>query len=233
MIYTYSIHRLLGLVFRHDFLQGKRESPTPQPRHMSSTSRDTHVKRVDVSPYRPSSTMTLMSWVGAMLIAVLAILVQLASSHTIDLHPDSEYCFYEDMHVGDEMTLTYQVSGGGHLDIDTTVRDPSGRLLFEQKHKDTGTYDFVADTDGRHQYCFSNNFSVVTDKTLSFNVHGVLYLTEEEGLIPAERELRDLANNIQLFKDEQEYLSMRERVHRNTAESTNSRVNGGPSCKRC
>lgn len=122
------------------------------------------------------------------------------------------------------MTLTYQVSGGGHLDIDTTVRDPSGRLLFEQKHKDTGTYDFVADTDGRHQYCFSNKFSVVTDKTLSFNVHGVLYLTEEEGLIPAERELRDLANNIQLFKDEQEYLSMRERVHRNTAESTNSRV---------
>lgn len=222
--HTYSVYRLLGLVFRHDFLQGKRESPTPQPRHMSSTSRDTHVKRVDVSPYRPSSTMTLMSWVGAMLIAVLAILVQLASSHTIDLHPESEYCFYEDMHVGDEMTLTYQVSGGGHLDIDTTVRDPSGRLLFEQKHKDTGTYDFVADTDGRHQYCFSNKFSVVTDKTLSFNVHGVLYLTEEEGLIPAERELRDLANNIQLFKDEQEYLSMRERVHRNTAESTNSRV---------
>ena len=64
----------------------------------------------------------------------------------------------------------------------------------------------------------------MADKTLSFNVHGVLYLTEEEGLIPAERELRDLANNIQLFKDEQEYLSMRERVHRNTAESTNSRV---------
>ena len=55
-------------------------------------------------------------------------------------------------------------------------------------------------------------------------MHGVLYLTEEEGLIPAERELRELANNVQLFKDEKEYLVMRERVHRNTAESTNSRV---------
>ena len=55
-------------------------------------------------------------------------------------------------------------------------------------------------------------------------MHGILYLTEEEGLIPAERELRDLATNVQLFKDEQEYLVMRERVHRNTAESTNSRV---------
>ena len=59
--------------------------------------------------------MTLMSWVGAMLIAVLAILVQLASSHTIDLHPESEYCFYEDMHVGDEMTLTYQVLSLIHI----------------------------------------------------------------------------------------------------------------------
>ena len=58
---------------------------------------------------------------------------------------------------------------------------------------------------------------MVTDKMLSFNVHGVLYLTDEEGLIPAERELRELANNVQLFKDEQDYLSMRERVHRNSA----------------
>lgn len=55
-------------------------------------------------------------------------------------------------------------------------------------------------------------------------MHGILYLTEEEGLIPAERELRELATNVQLFKDEQEYLVMRERVHRNTAESTNSRI---------
>ncbi|KAI3625432.1 hypothetical protein CBS9595_000793 [Malassezia furfur] len=127
-------------------------------------------------------------------------------AHTIDLLPHTEHCFFEDMHVGDEMTLTYQVSGGGHLDIDVRIRDPDGQLLFQQLRKDTGTYDFVADADGR------------------FNVHGILYLTEEEGLIPAERELRDLATNVQLFKDEQEYLVMRERVHRNTAESTNSRV---------
>lgn len=168
--------------------------------------------------------MTPVSWVLRVALAVVAVLLPLAAAHTIDMAPNSEYCFYEDMHVGDEMTLTYQVSGGGHLDVDVRVRDPSGQLLFEQLHKDTGTYEFIADSDGRHVYCFSNKFSVVTDKTLSFNVHGVLYLTEEEGLIPAERELRELANNIQMFKDEQEYLALRERVHRNTAESTNGRV---------
>ncbi|WFD26884.1 p24 complex component [Malassezia nana] len=149
-------------------------------------------------------------------IGLLAILVQLAWSHTIDLLPSSEYCFFEDMHIGDEMTLTYQVSGGGHLDIDARIKNPEGQLLYENLRKDTGTYDFVAEMDGRYTYCFSNEFSMVSDKVLSFNVHGVLYLTDEEGLIPAERELRDLANNMQLFKDEQDYLSMRERVHRNT-----------------
>lgn len=152
-------------------------------------------------------------WVGA---AVWAWLVVCVAAHTIDLLPSSEHCFFEDMHVGDEMTLTYQVSGGGHLDIDVRVKDPDNQLLFQQLRKDTGTYDFVAEMDGRYTYCFSNEFSTVTDKTLSFNVHGILYLTEEEGLIPAERELRELATNVQMFKDEQEYLVMRERVHRNS-----------------
>lgn len=156
-----------------------------------------------------------MLWVKVA-IGVLVILAQLAWSHTIDLLPSTEYCFFEDMHIGDEMTLTYQVSGGGHLDIDARIKNPQGQLLYENRRKDTGTYDFVAELDGRYTYCFSNEFSMVTDKVLSFNVHGVLYLTDEEGLIPAERELRDLANNMQLFKDEQDYLSMRERVHRNS-----------------
>ena len=39
-----------------------------------------------------------------------------------------------------------------------------------------------------------------------------------------EREIRSLANGLQAVKDEQEYIVVRERVHRNTAESTNSRV---------
>ncbi|WFD23039.1 p24 complex component [Malassezia equina] len=164
-----------------------------------------------------------MLW-AKVLIGVLAVLVQLAWTHTIDLFPSTEYCFFEDMHIGDEMTLTYQVSGGGHLDIDTRIKDPEGEMLYENLKKDTGTYDFVADKDGRYTYCFSNAFSMLSDKVLSFNVHGVLYLTDEEGLIPAERELRELANNVQLFKDEQNYLSMRERVHRNTTESTNARI---------
>jgi hypothetical protein len=39
-----------------------------------------------------------------------------------------------------------------------------------------------------------------------------------------EREIRSLANGLAAVKDEQEYIVVRERTHRNTAESTNARV---------
>ena len=43
-------------------------------------------------------------------------------------------------------------------------------------------------------------------------------------IAPIEREVRDLAVGLQAVKDEQEYIVIRERRHRDTAESTNSRV---------
>ncbi|KAJ3572639.1 hypothetical protein NP233_g2957 [Leucocoprinus birnbaumii] len=62
------------------------------------------------------------------------------------------------------------------------------------------------------------------DKMVSFNVHGVIYVDEDEAVAPIEREIRNLAIGLTSVKDEQEYIVVRERVHRNTAESTNSRV---------
>lgn len=41
---------------------------------------------------------------------------------------------------------------------------------------------------------------------------------------PIEREIRQLSHGLQAVKDEQEYIVVRERTHRNTAESTNERV---------
>jgi len=43
-------------------------------------------------------------------------------------------------------------------------------------------------------------------------------------MAPIEREVRNLAIGLQGVKDEQEYIVVRERTHRNTAESTNDRV---------
>ena len=45
-----------------------------------------------------------------------------------------------------------------------------------------------------------------------------------EIVAPIEREIRALAHGLTSVKDEQEYIVVRERTHRNTAESTNARV---------
>lgn len=82
-----------------------------------------------------------------------------------------------------------------------------------------------------------------TDPSSSFNVHGVVYVVgdgqsysssvKDQTLIclqlidvvaPIEREIRKLAAGLVSVKDEQEYIIVREKTHRNTAESTNSRV---------
>jgi hypothetical protein len=55
-------------------------------------------------------------------------------------------------------------------------------------------------------------------------VHGVLYVSDDENMAPLEKEVRNLIQGMQAVKDEQEYIVVRERVHRNTAESTNDRV---------
>jgi len=49
-------------------------------------------------------------------------------------------------------------------------------------------------------------------------------LPSSDVVAPIEREIRTLAQALTSVKDEQEYIVVRERTHRNTAESTNSRV---------
>lgn len=160
-------------------------------------------------------SFALLSALASLILLLLSTTASVGA-HMIELGPHSSECFFEDLHHGDQMTLTYQVGGGGHLDIDTVLYDPHSRPLFKQERKDTGTYSFTAQDDGRYTYCFSNDFSTVSDKTVSFNVHGIIYVPDEGDMLPIEREIRDLAAGLQAVKDEQEYLVIRERVHRNS-----------------
>ena len=50
----------------------------------------------------------------------------------------------------------------------------------------------------------------------SFNVHGVLYVEDSGEVAPVEAEIRALSTGLQGVKDEQEYIVVRERVHRDS-----------------
>ncbi|KAF7313585.1 Supernatant protein factor [Mycena chlorophos] len=158
-------------------------------------------------------------------LALFLLLPALLHAHIIDIEAGKKECFFEDLHKHDKMTVTYQVGGGGHLDIDFWLSDPESRVLGKQVRQSTGTVSITAEKDGRHDYCFSNQMSAIADKIVSFNVHGVIYVGEDADIVaPIEREIRRFSNGLQSIKDEQEYIVVRERTHRNTAESTNSRV---------
>ena len=79
--------------------------------------------------------------------------------------------------------------------------------------------------DGRYTYCFSNEAWSANSKEVSFNVHGVVYVPESEApQEPIEKEIRSMVEILNQVRDEQGYIVVRERTHRNTAESTNARV---------
>ncbi|KAL7276714.1 p24 complex component [Rhizina undulata] len=164
------------------------------------------------------------------ILAGAALLAASAAAHNIQLYPHSRECFHETLHRDDRMTVTFQVGdrefgGAGNLDVDFWIQDPSGALKVSEHAASSGDYSFEAHLDGKYTYCFSNENSNVGTKEVSFNVHGIVYVPEEpESSDPLEREVRNLGEMLNQVKDEQEYIVVRERVHRNTAESTNARV---------
>jgi len=165
-----------------------------------------------------------MAQIWSFTVLLFSLCISTSLGHIIEVQASQKECFFEDLHVNDKMTVTYQVGGGGNLDIDFWLADPNGLALGKHLKQSTGTVSTTAEIDGRYEYCFSNEMSTIADKIVSFNVHGIVYVGEDETIAPIEREIRDLANGLQSVKDEQEYIVIRERVHRNTAESKNDRV---------
>ncbi|ORX36898.1 supernatant protein factor, C-terminal domain-containing protein [Kockovaella imperatae] len=145
------------------------------------------------------------------------------TAHRIEIDPGEKACFYEQLQHKDRMSVTYEVGGataGGHLDIDFYASDPTGKTFYSQYKQPTGSLSMEAASSGKYEYCFDNTMSTFSTKTLSFSVHGTLFSEDEEQIAPVEREIRNLGNSLQLVKDEQAYLVQREKIHRNTAEST-------------
>merc|ERR1712217_595517 len=160
--------------------------------------------RVTATPPKSAPTATMAPILGVFfaLISFLAI----GNAHNIQMRAHSRECFHESLHKDDKMTVTFQVGdrefgGSGNLDIDFWIENPRGGHEIEQRSVSSGDYSFDAKHDGRYMYCFSNEHWSANSK-----------------------EVRQLTELLAQVKDEQGYIVIRERTHRNTAESTNARV---------
>ncbi|VEU22404.1 DEKNAAC103485 [Brettanomyces naardenensis] len=166
------------------------------------------------------------------LLSLLSVLLftQVIEAHIALLPPRGKECFYENLRAQDELVVSFQVgdrdkSATEQLTADFWIQAPSGRILRSLNDVSHGSVQIKAEEDGKHSYCFSNEDSSMRTKDVSFNVHGVVYVDVNDNsgnnLEPSARKLLELVYDV---KNEQNYIVVRERTHRNTAESTNSRV---------
>ncbi|KAI6179539.1 Transmembrane emp24 domain-containing protein 2-like protein [Aphelenchoides besseyi] len=162
------------------------------------------------------------------------IFLPLCHSYYFSLDSNEESCFFERLPIGAKFTVTFEVYEGGFMDIDFWVTDPSGNSLYKGERETSGRYTFSTENAGIYTFCFGNKFSSRTPKGLLFMsevklpetrafVNGV----EQKGETDDEKlssMLKELTEQLQSIIHEQDYLSVRHRVHKKINESTNFRV---------
>jgi hypothetical protein len=164
-----------------------------------------------------------------LLIAFCLIGIVLSSSLSFKIDAHKEECFYDDViNPGQKVFFAYQVTQGGALDIDVTVYDPSDDVLYLQERETDSRVLLVAADKGTHKFCFSNRMSTLTAKSVMFQivVGDPSENPKKKTAVTAtvDRSIMRMTEALNEIRIEQSYLRTRERVHRDTAESTNARV---------
>uniref|UniRef100_A0A6B2LJ17 GOLD domain-containing protein n=1 Tax=Arcella intermedia TaxID=1963864 RepID=A0A6B2LJ17_9EUKA len=166
---------------------------------------------------------------GLVVFSILISLVGISRSFMFDVPARKEVCFFEQIEEKSPVSVMFQVTSGGNLDIDVKVLGPSKKVIYSGKNEEGGRYAFVASETGAHSYCFSNAMSSLTLKEVQLVLSvgkpskdsDVATDAEVSPLVDAMTQLMDA---IETIAADQQYLKMREVAHRSTNESTNSRV---------
>lgn len=143
----------------------------------------------------------------------------------VPAHKDE--CFFEEVPAaGVKVYLHYLVTSGGSLDIDASIFGPDHELIWAAEKERESRVLFKSRLPGTHKFCFSNKMSTLTAKVVGFNIQvgDPTDSTKDHEVDPMERAIVHVAIGLNDIKTEQTYLRTRERVHRDTVESTNTRV---------
>nr|XP_020748207.1 transmembrane emp24 domain-containing protein 7 isoform X3 [Odocoileus virginianus texanus] len=153
-----------------------------------------------------------------------------ASEITFELPDNAKQCFYEDITQGTKCTLEFQVITGGHYDVDCRLEDPDGNVLYKEMKKQYDSYTFTASKNGTYKFCFSNEFSTFTHKTVYFDFQ----VGEDPPLFPSENRVSALTQMesacvsiheaLKSVIDYQTQFLLREAQGRSRAEDLNTRV---------
>ncbi|XBW36541.1 hypothetical protein QEN19_002117 [Hanseniaspora menglaensis] len=160
----------------------------------------------------------------------LVSLFSVAKAHTVLLPAHGRRCFFENLSQGDEFSVSFQFgdrspSSTEQLNGDFLIYGPNDQIISEQYESEHGETTITARSAGKYTYCFLNERSSIDTKDVTFNIYGVIYVDlDNPNTDSLDASVRQLSKLVHEVKNEQSYIVIRERTHRNTAESTNSRV---------
>jgi len=150
---------------------------------------------------------------------------------TFELEDNAKECFHETIVNVTKCTLEFQVVTGGHYDVDVTLKDPKGLVIYAEKKKQYDSHTFDSRTPGEYVFCFSNEFSSFTHKTVYFDFQS----GDEPSLSPGiashhtaltmiESSAVQIHESLKVIIDYQTHHRLREATSRDMAEYLNERV---------
>ncbi|KAL5285560.1 TMED7 family protein [Megaselia abdita] len=149
---------------------------------------------------------------------------------TFDLADNAEDCFYEEVRKNQSASLEFQVSAGGQLDVDVSLKDPQNRVIYTQERATFDSHQFVAESTGIYAACFSNKFSSFSHKLVYVD-----FQVGEEAALPGidehatvltqmESSSQTIHKSLNQILDAQTHHRLRESQGRKQAENLNERV---------
>ncbi|KAI8865957.1 hypothetical protein GQ42DRAFT_165793 [Ramicandelaber brevisporus] len=166
-----------------------------------------------------------------LLVAVLLLSVydSVVLGYTVSLSGKSPQCYSEQTRANDYFAVSYD---SGDTPLDVTLTDPNNQVVWttgQDTPKTNGFHQISTVTvPGRYKTCFSHSNPDLS-VPISFYLHSLdvsEYLTDNSSnsTVPLDQEIRTLAASVGDLLDHYNYMIYRDKQHRSTAESTNSRV---------
>ncbi|CDW55684.1 Suppressor [Trichuris trichiura] len=186
----------------------------------------------------------------ALLVGVVNLYSLCSNALFVSVDANEEQCFFERVTSGTKMNFMFEVAEGGFLDIDVKIVGPDSKQVYKGERESSGKFTFSAHMDGVYTYCFGNKMSTMTPKIVMFTMNVlspqstgtpptegngayctlqiVFFKNNVENVLEEQNKLTEMVNELKSglisVKHEQEYMEIRQRIHRAINESTNSRV---------